>query len=164
MALKKIQTIFAFVVFVALIFLGVNLYSSYSFKNNPLSTSYQEAIVKKEQEVLAHMKKNFGYMLKVPIVISDKIPGRVYGVTSYDKNGKIKIHLNKKVMKESFEYIISDVIAHEYAHALLFKNGYYARGGERHSKQWQQTCVKLGGANCQKYVDSHDVIMGKLPF
>lgn len=164
MVTKKIQLIFGFLIVIALGFLVRNLYSSYEFKHTPLSPSYQEALIKEEQRILHNMKKNFGYMTKFPLIVSDKIPGKIYGLTSQNEAGKVVIYLNKKIMQESFDYIISDVIAHEYAHALLFANGYYAKGGKGHSDIWKQTCVKLGGANCGQYVDVEDVIRGKLPF
>lgn len=110
------------------------------------------------------MKKHFGFKFRVPIVVTDKIPGRIYGVTALKEDGSIVIYLNKKVMKESMDYMLLDVIAHEYAHALLFKSGEYKSSKDGHCALWQSTCVKLGGKNCQKYVDSHDVIMRKLPF
>lgn len=162
--IKKIQVIFLIVSLLAVIVLLRNWYNTYNFKNNPISQEYQDAIALEEQRVLNNMVKSFGYKYKVPIIITDKIPGKVYGVTSLDNDGNIKIYLNKKVMKESVDYILSDVIAHEYAHALLFKEGAYKNKSDGHSKLWQNTCVKLGGAKCAKYVNSHDVIMGKLPF
>ena len=164
MITKKIQIIFMFISFIAVLFLVRNWYSSYSFKKNPISQKYQQAITQEEQRVLSNMQKNLGFKYKVPIIITDKIPGKIYGVTSLDEDGSIKIYINKKVMKESMDYIISNVIAHEYAHALLFKSGDYKKIKDGHSKLWQKTCMKLGGEKCQKYVNSHDVIMGKLPF
>jgi len=146
---------------VASAILGFNYYNSYTFKHNPLPQSYIDKIDAKEQEVLEHMKRNFGVAYRFPLIITDEIPGRLYGLTSY-KNGKIKIYLNKKVMKESFDYMINDVIAHEYAHALLFKMRKNHNDG--HSKLWQETCVKLGGENCQQYVDQKEIIMSKMPF
>jgi len=162
--IKKLQAIFLIVSLLAGIVLVRNWYNSYSFKSNPISQEYQDAIALEEQRVLNNMEQGFGFKYKVPIIITDKIPGRVYGVTSLENDGQIKIYLNKKVMQESVDYILSDVIAHEYAHALLFKTGAYKNGSDGHSSLWQNTCVKLGGAKCTKYVDSHDVIMGKLPF
>lgn len=162
--LKNIQSIFIGVTFFALVILAYNGYSAYSFKNNPLSTKYLLAIEEEEMRVLKNMKQNYGFSHRFPLIVTDKIPGKVFGVTSLEDNGKIRIYLNKKVMRESFEYVISDVIAHEYAHALLFKNGYYQNGGEGHSNVWRKICVKLGGAQCRDYVNSHKVIMGKLPF
>jgi len=160
---KKLEIIFISVILIAIVILLNNWYSSYSFNSKPISNEYQKLIDEKEQEVLYNMQNSFGIRFQVPLIITDKIPGKLYGVTSLDRDGSIKIFLNKKVMKESMTYILENVIAHEYAHALLFKKG-YARNGDGHSKLWQETCTKLGGINCQKYVDSHDVIMGKMPF
>lgn len=164
MSTKKIQTIFLFISVIALVILIRNLYSSYTFKNNPISQEQRQAIEQEEQRVLLNMQKKLGFKFRVPIIITDKIPGKIYGVTSLDEDGSIRIYLNKKVMKESMDYIISNVIAHEYAHALLFKSGDYKKTKDGHSSLWQKTCTKLGGEKCQKYVNSHDVIMGKLPF
>lgn len=164
MALKKIQIIFIAFILLASFVLVYNLYDTYHFENNPISKKFQDAITKEEQRVLNNMQKNFGFSYKVPLIITDKIPGKIYGLTSLEENGNIVIYLNKKVMKESIEYILSDVIAHEYAHALLFMTKDYQHQKDGHSKLWQSTCTKLGGKNCQRYVDSHDVIMEKLPF
>lgn len=161
---RKIQKIFIVISSVALLILIRNVYVSYQFDNQPLAQSFYEEIELVEQDVLDNMERSFGFRYKVPLLITDEIPGKIYGVTAKDKQGQITIYLNKKVMKESFDYILSDVIAHEYAHALLFKSGYYDKGGEGHSDVWEKTCEKLGGAKCQRYVDSHDVIMQKLPF
>jgi len=164
MSTKKIQIIFFVISIIALIILFRNMYFSYSFKNNPLSDEYKILIIDEEQRVLKNMRKNLGYSYKFPIIITDKIPGKIYGLTSLEEDGSIKIYLNKKAMRESMDYIISDVIAHEYAHALLFKSGDYKKQKDGHSNLWKKICTKLGGRKCEKYVNSHDVIMGKLPF
>jgi len=160
---KKLELFFLAVIITAGAFLGLNYYRSYSFKHNPLPKEYLQRIANKEQDVLAHMQKNFGFRIKFPIIITDKIPGRLYGLTSYE-NGHITIFLNKKVMQESIDYIIDSVIPHEYAHALLFylhKNSNEKAG---HSKLWQQTCQKLDGKDCRQYVDQQEIILSKLPF
>jgi SprT protein len=164
MVTKKLQIIFANFSLLAVSILIRYWYSTYSFENNQIPEEYQFLIQKEEQRVLSNMQKNLGFKFQVPIIITDKIPGKLYGVTSLGKDGSIKIYLNKKVMKESMDYIIDNVIAHEYAHAVLFKTGDYKNFKDGHSKLWQKICVKLGGKKCQKYVNSHDVIMGKLPF
>ena len=160
---KKLEFIFLAVMLIATAVLITNYYKSSSFKNNPLPQSYLNQIEAKEQDVLAHMQKNFGFAYKFPLLITDKIPGRLYGLTSYE-NKTIKIYLNKKVMQESFEYMIESVIAHEYAHALLFKLKKHTDEKAGHSQEWQLTCVKLGGKNCQQYVDQKEIIMSKMPF
>lgn len=161
---KKLEYFFGAVVVFFLLFLGNNLYQSYSFKNNPISQEMQDAIDLKEQEILILMQRDFGFVYQFPLIVTDKFPGRLYGVTSMKKDGTIEIYLNKKVMQESFDYMIKSVIAHEYAHALSFKLGEYDRSGDGHSPRWQAMCRALGGVDCQRYVDQDEVVLGKLPF
>ena len=101
--------------------------------------------------------------MKVPLIVTDEFKGRLYGLTAY-QNGEIKIYLNKKVMQESMDYMVDSVIAHEYAHALMFKRGHLHRNDDGHSKEWQVVCQKLGGDDCQRYVDRQEIIMSKMPF
>lgn len=163
MFIKRLERFFLAIIIVAGAVLGLNYYNSYSFRYNPLPKAYLEKIKYKEKDVVNHMQKNFGFQKRFPLVITNKIPGRLYGLTSYE-NGKITIYLNKKVMQESMSYMIESVIPHEYAHALLFylhKNSSQKNG---HSKLWKSTCIKLGGKDCRKYVNQHKVIMSKMPF
>ena len=160
---KKLEFFFLAVIIAAGTVLGLNYYRSYSFKHNPLPKEYLKKIANKEKDVLDHMQKNFGFKIEFPIVITDKIPGKLYGLTSYE-NGHITILLNKKVMQESMNYMLESVIPHEYAHALLFylhKNS-NINGG--HSKLWKQTCQKLGGKDCRQYVNQKEIIISKMPF
>ena len=160
---KRLEFIFLAIIVLAVIVLVSNYYKSSIFKNNPLPQSYVKQIKAKEQDVLNHMQKNFGFAYQFPLLVTDKIPGKLYGLTSYT-NGEVSIYLNKKVMQESFEYIVDSVIAHEYAHALLFKLQHHTNEKAGHSQEWQQTCVALGGKDCQQYVDQHEIIMSKMPF
>ena len=160
---RKLELSFLVLILFAAAFLGVNYYKSYSFKHNPLPRAYIERIENKERDILKHMRKNFGFVVKFPIVVTKKIPGRLYGLTAY-QNGKITIYLNKKVMQESMDYMVKSVIPHEYAHALLFylhKNTHEKQG---HSKLWKETCVALGGKDCRQYVNQKEVILAKLPW
>ncbi len=160
---KRLERVFLIIIVLALLLLANNWYEDYQFDNNDISDEYKELILKKEQEVLINMQKNYGFAFKVPLIVTDKFKGRLYGLTSY-KNGEIKIYLNKKVMKESMDYMIESVIAHEYAHALMFKKGMHGSDDDGHGPIWQKTCVRLGGQGCAKYVNSEDVVMGKMPF
>ncbi|QOY53829.1 SprT-like domain-containing protein [Candidatus Sulfurimonas marisnigri] len=160
---KKLEFTFIIVIALALSILGFNFYSDYSFKNNDISDGFKERIKHKEEEVLQHMKKNFGHVYKFQLIVTDKLQGKLYGLTSYN-NGEIKIYLNKNVMQESMDYIIDSVIAHEYAHALLFKLNSHHSKDDGHSQEWKQTCLKLGGDDCQQYVDRHEIVMSKMPF
>jgi len=160
---KKLELFFLSTIIIALSILVFNYYKSYTFKHNPLPKSYLNRIENKKKDVLAHMQKNFGFQVKFPLIITDKIPGRLYGLSSYE-NGRITILLNKKVMQESMDYMIDSVIPHEYAHALLFylhKNSSEKQG---HSKLWRHTCQKLGGKDCRQYVNQQEIILSKLPF
>ncbi len=160
---RRLELIFISIIAISIVVLGINYYSSYSFKHSDISESYKLRILDKEKEILQLMQKNYGFIFKVPLIVTDKFKGRLYGLTSY-KDGEIKIYLNKKVMQESMDYIVDSVIAHEYAHALMFKQGYLHTKDGGHSKQWQETCVKLGGVDCQQYVDQKEIIMSKMPF
>lgn len=160
---KKLERFFIITIIIALSYVANNIYITQSFKNNDIPQSYKQRIADKEKEVLDLMQKNFGEKLNIPLIVTDKIPGRLYGLTTYDK-GQIKIYLNKKVMQESMDYIIDSVIPHEYAHALMFAQGNYHSGKNGHSKKWRQTCVKLGGKDCRQYVNTHEIIMSKMPF
>ena len=98
---KKLELFFLSLILIAVSVLARNYYKSYSFKHNPLPQEYLDKIKNKEKDVLAHMQHNFGLSIKFPIIITDKIPGRLYGLTSY-KNGHISILLNKKIMQAVF--------------------------------------------------------------
>jgi len=160
---KKLELIFLLIIIVSIAILANNYYNSYTYKHNDIPKEYKIRIANKEQEILQLMQQHYGFTFKVPLIVTDKFKGRLYGLTSYDK-GDIKIYLNKKVMQESIDYMIESVIAHEYAHALMFKLGHIHTKKEGHSSKWQQTCVNLGGVGCKQYVDRDDVIMGKMPF
>jgi len=162
MFIKKFELLFLGIIILASLVLAKNYYDDYNFKTNDIPQSYKDRIIQKEQDVLFLMQKNYGFSFKVPLIVTDKFKGRLYGLTSYE-NGEIKIYLNKKVMQESMDYMVNSVIAHEYAHALMFKLKNFTKG-DGHSREWQRACLRLGGANCEQYVNSHDVVMGKLPF
>ena len=160
---KKLEFMFISIILVAVAVLGLNSYKSYMFKNNDIPDSYKQLIKDKEKEVLGNMQRNYGFTMKFPLIVTDKFKGRLYGLTSYE-NGEIKIYLNKKVMEESMDYMVESVIAHEYAHALMFAKGHLHTKEKGHSALWQQTCIKLGGEDCQQYVDQQEIIMSKMPF
>jgi len=160
---KRLETIFITIIIIAVVVLINNWYSSNNFKNRPLSDEYKRLIAKKEKEILGNMRENYGLTFKVPLIVTDKFKNKLYGATSY-KNGEIKIYLNKGVMQESMEYMLDSVIAHEYAHALMFKLGINSSQNNGHSKEWKEACISLGGLNCEQYVDGDEVVMSKMPF
>jgi len=161
---------------VAVSVLGNNFYNSYKFNNNDIPDNYKQQIYDKEQEILQNMQSKFGFMFKVPLIVTDKLGDNLYGLTT-SKNGEVKIYLNKNVMQKSMGYMLDSIIAHEYAHAILFKqeNGHSMQAGlyrEKsphskecgHSEEWKEICVKLGGDSCQQYVNQDEIITFKMPF
>jgi len=96
---KRLEIFFIVMILASVALLGINYYKDYSFKHNPLPKSYLKRITNKEKDVLAHM-----------IIITDKIPGRLYGLTSYE-GGHITIYLNKKVMQESMKVRTLETLA-----------------------------------------------------
>ena len=160
---KKLELIFASVTLIAVAALLFNWYRGYRFDSNPLSPEIVARIESKERDVVALIRRHYGIDFDVPIVISEKINSRLYGLAAYEGRDKITIVLNKKRMKESLDYILDDVLPHEYAHALMFRLGYFS-GDDGHSEQWQEICRKLEGARCDRFVNHQDIIMGKIAF
>jgi hypothetical protein len=164
MFLKRLNYFFLSITILGSIFLVYSWINTYNFKKNPLD----EKIVKKVKEKQYYLEKlsyqKFGINRKIPLIISDKMPSKLFGAATYSKNGQISIYLNKKRFKESSEYMINDVLPHEYAHALMFVKGYFTDENGGHSKQWQNICIELEGINCNRFVDHDDVIMGKSIF
>ena len=160
---KALEVTFLFIILFFSSILAYNYYNSYVFKHNPLPQYYVDSIKNKEKEVLQNMQHQFGYVYKFPLKVTDKLKGKLYGVTAYE-NGNITIYLNKNVMQESFEYMIDEVIPHEYAHALMMQQGYLNESKQGHSQKWQTVCLKLGGKECKQYVNHEEIVNGKLPF
>ncbi len=98
--------------------------------------------------------------LDVPIKISNKLDDKKFGLAYY-YNGRITIYLNKKHFLESSDYMINDVLPHEYAHAVMFAMDDFSDESGGHSKKWQNICIKLGGKTCKRYVNRMDIIIGK---
>lgn len=135
-------------------------YKDYTFNNSPLSKDIQQKILKKEYELKVLTKRYYGITPNIPIVVSDKLSNKHFGLATYN-NGKIAIYLNKKHFLESKEYMIDDVLPHEYAHALMFIFGDFSDKYSGHSKKWQNICKKLNGLRCQRFVNHKDIIIGK---
>lgn len=159
---NRLKYIFIGIASIAFIQLVLNLYFSYQFDNNPISQSIMNMISQKEQEIQKLAYKHYNIKTKIPIIITDKIESRLFGLTSLDKSGNIKIYLNKKRMKENLDFQINDVLPHEYAHAVMFIRKLYTKQDDGHSKEWQKTCLKLGGIKCERFVKHNDIVFGKL--
>ncbi len=158
----QLQRAFLSVIFLALIYIAFNFYQSYQFKHSALSLEIQTQIDSKEREIILNIKKYYGVDFRVPLIISDKLPSNLYGLARLDKQGNITVFINKKRLRESLEYVLDDVIAHEYAHAFMFDKQSLSEEG--HTARWQEVCLKLGGVRCDRFVNHGDVVMGKMPF
>jgi len=159
---KKLELFFILAVLVPIVYMGNSWYQAKIFKESPLSLQLQERIKNRELEVLSLVHQNFNVRTKIPLIVSDEFSSHLYGLTSY-KNGKITVYLNKKRFKESEDYMIDEVIPHEYAHAIVFALGERAKG-DGHTRLWQKICRKLDGKNCERYVDGEEIIRQKMNF
>jgi len=159
---NRLKYIFIGIALVAFIQLILNVYFSYKFDNSPISSSIKEMISKKEKELHELAYKHYNIKRKIPIIVTDKIESKLFGLTLLDKSNNITIYLNKKRMKENLDFEINDVLPHEYAHAVMFIRKLYTKHDDGHSKEWQNTCLKLGGIKCERFVHHNDIVFDKL--
>ena len=111
-------------------------YKSSNFKNKPLDSSIQSQLRDKEFILKQLVYKKYHKNVNIPIIISPKLPNKLFGLASYD-NGNIKIYLNKNRFQESSEYMIDYVLPHEYALALMFIFNKFPKQNGGHTKLWQ---------------------------
>jgi len=149
------------IVLISGILLINNMISSYNFKHNPLSKQILNKLKQKEYEIIQNIKNVYHINIKIPVNISNKMSNRLYGLCTLDENGKINIYLNKKMFQESQDYMINDVLPHEYAHALMFAFGKTTNVNGGHTKAWQNICKNIGGIRCERFVDSNDILISK---
>jgi len=161
MFFKNLQKLFLAVTLLAALLLVYLWYEDYSFKNNPLATKYQQQIKLKHAKLKILAYKNFNITRDFPVIVSDKMPASKFGMTSFDTKGRIHIFLNKKRFKENAKYMIEDVLPHEYAHAIMFAIGDFTNENSGHSKKWQNICLKLEGARCDRFVNRQDILIEK---
>ncbi len=164
MFLQKLKTFFLALTILATLFLIYNWYENFQFKNNPLSSSIKEQINTKHRYLESLAYKRFNIKRKIPIIISEKMPSKLFGAASLSKSGKIIIYLNKNHFQESLDYMINDVLPHEYAHALMFIYGKTTNKNGGHTKEWQNICRALNGLRCDRFVNHDDIIIGKTNF
>lgn len=164
MFFKNIQKLFLSITIIALLLLIYLWYSDYSFAKNPLDKKYLQNIERKHLELRFLAKKHFNITRVFPIIVTDELNARKFGMTSIDKQGRIKIFLNKKRFKENANYMIDDVFPHEYAHALMFAMGDFSSQNSGHTKKWEYICKKLEGARCDRFVNDKDILIEKTDF
>lgn len=161
--MKKIYNIFFVITILSIVGIVYIQYEKINFYNNPLP---QNTSLKIEKEVLKIRKKIFdiyGVNVNFPIKISDKLPNNLYGMATINEQKKIIIYLNKNRFKESENYMYS-VLSHEYAHAMMFYFGDLTQENSGHTKKWQQICFAIGGTKCERFVNRHDILTGKVRF
>ncbi len=157
--LFKLKILFISMIIFGITYLSYNIYDYWNFNHNPIDINLEMAISKKRDELINRTLEFYGIYLPVPIKI-ENIPNRLYGITTLSKNGSITIILNKKIFKESFNYIIESVLPHEFAHAIMFHRGKI--NGDGHSNEWREICIQLRGKKCDQYVNIEDIIIEKL--
>ena len=161
--MKKLYNIFLIITILSITGIIYIQYEETNFKNNPLSDTTTNKI---NQEVLNIRKKVlqiYGVNVNFPIKISDKLPNNLYGMATMNETKQIIIYLNKKRFKENESYMYA-VLAHEYAHAMMFYFGNLTKVNSGHTKQWQQICYNIGGTTCERFVDRHDILIEKVRF
>lgn len=159
---KKLEKVFLLFIFLPLLYILFNWYTDKQFKDNPLSPKTLKRVELRQNEVLSLIQKNFNTKVDIPLIISDEFDSRLYGLTGH-KEGRVEIYLNKKRFKESEDYMIDEVIPHEYAHAMIFILG-EKTSKDGHTALWQKICLQLDGKRCERYVDNEDIVRQKLGY
>lgn len=142
-------------------------YNNYKFDNNPLSNEINQKIAIKKFEIKQLIKKRYKIDFNPAVIVIDEMKSKLFGMAHFDiKTYEIKIYLNKKRFKESLNYMLEDVMPHEYAHALMFKFGYFSNKNSGHTDEWQKICKNLNGKRCDRFVNHNDILIDKtkLPF
>lgn len=161
MFFKNLQKIFFFITISAIALLVYIWYENHSFKTNPLDTKYLDLINQKHSNLRYLAFKHFGLKKEFPIIISNNMNQNRFGMAVHEKNGNIKIYLNKKRFKENSNYMINDVLPHEYAHAIMFAFRDFSKENSGHTKKWQNICKKLNGLRCTRFVNHQDILYEK---
>lgn len=159
MNIYKLKKIFFYITISALALLVYTWFNNYNFEKNPLSSKYTKQLEQKEKRLRFLAYEHFKIIRTFKIIISNDLPNKQYGRTIYTKNSQIIIELNKKRFKESSKFMIEEVFAHEYAHAIMFAIGDFSRINTGHTKKWQGICKKLEGKKCKAYVNTQEDIV-----
>ncbi|XPV67539.1 MAG: SprT-like domain-containing protein [Halarcobacter sp.] len=164
MFIDKLKIFFLFITIIGTIFFIYLVIKNYNFDNSNLDEKILKKIYEK-QIILQNLSlKKFAVKEKFPIIISNKMPSNLFGAATLTTDDKIVIYLNKKRFKESVDYMISDVLPHEYAHAIMFKLKDISNKNGGHTKKWQSICKALNGLRCNRFVNNQDIIINKTSF
>lgn len=162
MYLQQPIKIFLTITIVCSILLAYLFYKDYKFNNNPLELKYQKQIELKTAQLQLNAYKKYKIRETFPIIISDEMPFNRYGATTFERDGKIRIYLNKHRFKEESHYMVTSVLPHEYAHAVMFYFKDFTKVNSGHTKRWENICKNLGGLKCNRFVQLDDILIEKL--
>ena len=159
---KKLYMIFFIITLISLLLLFYTWYKDYKFDNSPVSDEIKKRVTVKKQRILKIIHNKYKINFNIPLRISEKMDSRLFGATVYDsKTKKIEVYLNKKRFKENIDYMIDDVMPHEYAHALMFRLGEFSNENSGHTLRWQKVCLELEGKRCDRFVNHNDILIDK---
>ena len=161
--MKKIYNTFFIITLFSIIGIVYIQYNTFFFKNNPLSQQTLQSLNKEVLKIRKKILQEYGISVNFPIKISDELPNNLYGMATINDTNNIVIYLNKNRFKESEKYM-HGVLAHEYAHAMMFYFGDLTQENSGHTKKWQQICYNIGGTKCERFVNRHDILTGKVRF
>ena len=161
--MRKIYNIFFIITLFSIIGIVYIQYNAFSFKNNPLPQKTVQSLNKEILKIRKKILQKYGVNVNFPIKISDKLPNNLYGMATINDENSIVIYLNKNRFKESEQYMYG-VLAHEYAHAMMFYFGDLTQENSGHTTKWQQICYNIGGTKCERFVNRHDILTGKVRF
>ena len=186
MFLKKLYITFFIISLICIVLFIYISYDNYKFNNSFLSKDIQTRIYFKKQEMIKKIKDKYDIYLNVPIIIKKEIRGNLFGIATYNtkksninidkydsiykigsydpKNSDIKIYLNKNHFKESLDYMIDEVLPHEYAHALMFKLNEFTNYLGGHTQKWRDICIFLSNNRCEGYANTQDIVIDKTNF
>lgn len=161
MFFKNLQKIFLLITISAFALLVLLWYEDYTFDKKPLDEKYKAQLKLKIKELNYLSRINFNITREFPIIISDEMNAKRFGMAVHKRDGSIEIYLNKKRFKESSNYMINDVLPHEYAHAIMFHIGDFSNKNSGHTKKWQNICKRLNGLRCERFVNHSDILIEK---
>jgi SprT protein len=186
MFLKKLYTTFFIISLVGIVLFIYILYDNYKFDNSKLSKDVQQRIYLKKQDMIKKIQDKYNIYLDVSIIIKKNIKGNLFGIATYNtkksninidkydsvykigsydtKNVNIKIYLNKNHFKESLDYMIDEVLPHEYAHALMFRLNEFTNELGGHTQKWRDICIFLSNNRCGRYANTQDIVIEKTDF
>lgn len=127
-------------------------------ENKNLLLKFESEIIK----CLSLAEEHFGFLTKVNQLVAVKdistsyfFEGRSAGIAKAKRTSDAKymwksLHLkfNSYLIHNNYDSMVSEVIPHEIAHLITYMSG--DASTHRHSKEWQEICIKLGG-NGKRY-------------